>query len=221
MKSMKIIFCFFSVFALLVGCAIPVRAYDVQWGGSRESWFDIRCYLGVSTARENPGKLEDGSCGFSGGIGASFKIPKTKHFSLDLEFWDIRRSYDNENLPQGFFTDSYMSLDTLARLIGIRGFYPSNGSSRIYGTLGYGKYGNLISVEAYFVLLPFGSETIDCDDFSYSGYYIGGGLEFRGDHLLVSMDYRYFPIRGSFSKFNIEDVDITSSYFGISIGMYF
>lgn len=204
MKSMKIAFCFSLILALLGGYAIPVRAYY------RESFLTLRYFFGLHKLEENPGKLVDASCGLSGGLGTSFKIPDAQQIFLDFELWGVYRAYN-----KSFISDGSATLGTTGVFVGIR--KSSEGILRIYGTAGIGECEHSLSLKETY----YGGETTYRYIDRSLGYYLGWGLELNAEGMLFSIDYRYFLIEGDFSKFNIGDIDISSSYFGISFGLCF
>jgi opacity protein-like surface antigen len=199
----------------------PVYVYEYKQNTS-ESTISIgaaRFYLGSFDAEDNPGKLENEDHSLTLGFGASFKLPKRKYLSVDLEFWVTERSYDTTIQAPLFSTISgRMTLQTVALLFGIRGFYPSDGRFRIYGTGGIGIYKSELSVWGSTLGLP---GTIEDKDQSL-GLHAGAGLELNvGDDWFLGMDYRHWIVEGSFSTFGADNVDIGGDYIGISLGKHF
>jgi opacity protein-like surface antigen len=196
-----------------------VYEYDQKVSESTIAIGAARFYLGSFDGEENPGKLENENRSFTLGFGASFKLPKRKHLSFDLEFWWTERDYDTTIQAPLFSTISdSMTLQTMALLFGIRGFYPSDGRFRIYGTGGFGIYKSELSVWGSTLGLP---GTIEDEDQSF-GLYAGVGLEVDvGDDWFLGADYRHWIVEGSFATFGADNVDIGGNYIGISLGKHF
>lgn len=182
----------------------------------KKAWW--RLYLGAFEGEENPEKLENESGGFTFGGGLSIKLPKTKHLSFDLEFWITERDYDT-TIPAPSFSviDERMTLTTGALLFGLRGFYPSGGPFRVYGTGGIGLYKSVLSVWGSTLGLP---GTIEDEDMSF-GLHAGGGLEVVIGSFFLGADYRHWFLEGSFGTFGTGNVDIGGDYIGISFGLSF
>jgi opacity protein-like surface antigen len=198
----------------------PVDMYEKQNASeSTISTGSARFYLGSFDGEENPGKLENEDRSFTLGFGASFKLPKRKYLSFDLEFWWTERDYDT-TIPAPLFStiSDSMTLQTIALLFGIRGFYPSNGRFRIYGTGGIGIYKSELSVWGSTLGLP---GTIEDEHLSL-GLHAGAGLELDvGDDWFLGADYRHWVVKGNFSTFGADNVDIGGNYIGISLGKHF
>jgi len=197
---------------------VYVYEYEEKVSESTISIGAVRFYLGSFNAEENPGKLENENRSFTLGVGASFKLPKRKHFSFDLEFWWTERDYDTTIQAPLFSTISdRMTLQTMALLFGIRGFYPSDGRFRIYGTGGIGIYKSELSVWGSTLGFP---GTIEDGDQSL-GLHAGAGLELDVGDWILGVDYRHWIVEGSFATFGADNVDIGGNYIGISLGKHF
>jgi opacity protein-like surface antigen len=198
----------------------PVYSCEKQNSyGSAISTGSVRFYLGSFDGEENLGKLENEDRSFTLGFGASFKLPKRKYLSFDLEFWWTERDYDT-TIPASLFStiSDSMTLQTIALLFGIRGFYPSNGRFRIYGTGGIGIYKSELSVWGSTLGLP---GTIEDEHLSL-GLHAGAGLELDvGDDWFLGADYRHWVVEGNFATFGADNVDIGGDYIGISLGKHF
>ncbi len=198
----------------------PVYVYEYKQNASEStiSMGAVRFYLGSFDTEDNPGKLENENHKFTLGFGASFKLPKRKHFSFDLEFWMTERKYDTTIQAPLFSTISdRMTLQTMALLFGIRGFYPSDSRFRIYGTGGIGLYKSELSVWGSTLGFP---GTIEDDDHSL-GLHAGAGLELDTGDWVLGVDYRHWIVEGSFGEFGADNVDIGGDYIGISLGKHF
>ena len=196
---------------------VYVYEYEEKVSESTISIGAVRFYLGSFNAEDNPGKLENENRSFTLGVGASFKLPRGKHFSFDLEFWWTERDYDTTIQAPLFSTISdRMTLQTMALLFGIRGFYPSDGRFRIYGTGGIGIYKSELSVGESWGFLG----TIEDEDQSL-GLHAGAGLELDVGDWILGVDYRHWIVEGSFATFGADNVDIGGNYIGISLGKRF
>ncbi|HEB02646.1 MAG TPA: hypothetical protein ENI12_05360 [Nitrospirae bacterium] len=182
----------------------------------------LRFHLGSFDAEENPGKLYNERHRGTWGAGLSFKLPKTEHFSFDVEFWETSRKYDNTAItccfPLGTI-DDHITLNTSALLFGVRAIYPLGSRFRIYGAGGVGQYKSKLILEG---TMSGTRGTLVEEANSSAGHYFGGGLEtFVSYNVAIGVNYRRWVVEGSFDKFGLNNVDIGGEYTGISIGLQF
>lgn len=196
----------------------PIYVHERGNSESPKSRNAVRLYVGSFNADGNPGKLEDERHNFTLGIGGSFNLPKTDHLSFDLEFWMTQREYDTTVQAPLFGTiDDRMTLNTMAVLLGVRGFYPADSRFRIYGTGGLGMFFSKLTATGQ--QLGFPGEIEDKDQ--SMGLHAGGGAEMDLGDWIIGVDYRRWFVKGSFDKFGASNVDIGGDFIGASIGMHF
>lgn len=139
------------------------------------------------------------------GAGISADLAQYPHWALDLELFFINRDYDTPLGPLAWGSiDDDTSVQTNAALFGGRAFYPLEGPFRAYASAGLGYFKTRMVV--YGSLFGFPGSYEDTD--TRLELYYGAGLSYRFGSWGLSLDYRHFNLKGSFSAFEVQNANL-------------
>ena len=171
--------------------------------------FRLSIYLGNNRAVDEP-QFVNIRNEFTFGFGMSGDLSRLPNFGLDLDLIEVSRDYDTPIGPPLWGTiDKSTRVITNSALLGMRAFIPQSGPFRAYALAGVGYFRTRMRVFGTLVGFPGKYEE---EDSSFNVYH-GAGIRYDFERWGLSLDYRHFNLRGSFTGFNISNANLDSDVY--------
>lgn len=164
----------------------------------------LSIFIGNNRADDEP-QLVNMRNQYAFGFGISSDFTRLPNFGFDFDFLSVNRDYDTPIGPPLWGTiDKSTSVKTTSALVGIRAFIPQSGPFRAYASAGVGYFRTRMRVFGTVIGFPGKYEE---EDASFNIYH-GAGIQYDFGRWGLSLDYRHFNLRASFSGFNISNANL-------------
>lgn len=175
----------------------------------------VSVYLGNNSAGEEP-QFVNIRERYAFGFGVSSNFSRLSNFGFDLDLIEVNRKFDTPIGPLLWGTlDKSTRVQTTSALLGIRAFIPDTGVFKAYAIAGIGYFRTRMVVYGTLFGFPGAHE----EQHSSFNLYHGAGFQYDIGRWGLSLNYRRYNLKGSFSSFNISNADLGSDVY--LLGWYY